>query len=361
MPLILAFVFLAAAFVFGQDPAKTGIAALSKELVENQSISDAETFAGYCAALGKFSGKDGNTFTFQPRIYDLDKLFLRKNIKLDTNYMRTFWERNLQVSIGITPNRGYILGNPTNCPLGFSYAILNNTEIPHEAFGSLMQPSQSYFLAQSYITAKISAMGNDTIKTMLRNIMNQRCYACLPKFLKDSVESKFGLSLEKMMERPHFLVDSLSKFLLRRPQLVANVKSIFGLGNRGEAGMDFKALYSTYLFTKRKPKIDPQVNVSASYCLRDDSTLAGINLNREFIDVSAGVNLIFFSRIELVPGASYRRILSNTYTDEYRTKYSPTGSVFIKIADKMVMGLNWSYNSKSKTSTANASLKTSLE
>ncbi len=360
-PVVGAIVLAATFFSYAGNPDETGVSALSRELVQKQSNGDAETFAGYCAALGKFSGKDGNTFTFEPRVYDIDKIFFRKNIDVDTGYVKTAWERNLQVSLGITPNRDYILGNPANCLAGMNYAILNNKEIPRDHFDALTQRFQSFFNAQTYITAVISAMRNDTVRAMLRAIMNQRCYACVPPFIKDSVEEKYGIPFDTLMERPRRLVDSLSNILLRRPQLVAGITALHGLGNRGEAGFDLNVSYASYLITKRKPAIDPQIHVRASFSLRDDSTRTHLNLQREIMEACAGCNVIFFSRFELMPGIACRYILSSAYTDERRTTCRPTGSVSVKIAEKLVTSLSVAYDPNARTFTANAAVKTSLE
>jgi hypothetical protein len=356
-----ALVLVATAPCFSQNSGDTGVNALSKMLAKKQSLSDAQTFAGFCAALGKFTGKEGNTFTFQPRYYDLDKLIFRRNIDVDSAYRRTAWERNLQISVGLTPNPDRVLGTPKNCQLGFGYAIFNNKEIPLPCFGSLMQPSQTYFKFQSYLTAYISSVKNDTIRTMLRKIMNERCYSCLPEFLRDSVENKFGMAFEKMMERPRNLVDSLGRFLLRRPQLVAGITGINGFGNRGEAEVDLKTSFSSYLFIRKKPPIDPQINLSASLFFQDDSTRSHLNLNRKTLNLSPGVNIIFYSKVEFMPGVSYNQILSGIYADECRSTFCPTGSFFVKIAEKLAAGFNVSYDTNTKRPTANATLKASLD
>jgi hypothetical protein len=346
---------------YSQGPDESGVAALSRELAKKQSLSDAQTFTGLCAAMGKFAGKDGNTFTFQPRYYDLDKLIFRPRTSVDSNYRQTAWERDLQINIGITPNLSRVLENPKNCQLGCSFALANNKEIPLNYFDSLMVPAQTFFDVQKYLTAFISSMKNDTIRTMLRKIMNERCYSCLPRFIRDSVEIKFGMSFDTMMARPRRLVDSLGRFLLRRPQLVADIRGIHGLGNRGETGVDLKASFSSYLFSGKKRPIDPQANLSASVSFQDDSTRAHLNLNRIMLGISPGINVIFFSKVEFIPGVSFQSIFRGMHASGPRTTASPTLSVFVKAAEKMLVGFNAGYDSNTRQVSGNATLKASLE
>ena len=359
MPAIL---ILASAVVWSQNLDKTQpVAALAKEIVRNQSTSDAVTFGGYLSAVGQFVGKDGNTVTFQPRIFDLDKIFCHKNIEIDTNYARTAWERNLQFNAGVTPNSKNLFSNPANFQIGFTFAIMNNKEIPLEDFKSVMDSYQIYTEMQSYLTGQIYMLGNDTMKTMVMKIVNHQDYASLPKFLQDSVAKKFGHPILKMMEIPEILLDSLSHILPRRPQLITDVNAIHGLGNRGEAGLEFKVSFSSYIFTQKKASIDPQVNLSASYSLADDITQSNINISRRSLDITAGINIIFFSRFDLKPGVSYTNILSGLYAHEHTISYFPTASFLVKISEKLVAVINWSYNSDKAASTANFKLKMSLE
>jgi hypothetical protein len=359
---ILGFLISASTFAICQDTIITQARLnLSKELVRRQSNSDAETFGGYLSAVGQFVGKDGNTITFQPRMYDLDKLFCNKNIDVDTYYERIAWERNLQINVGFTPNAINLFTNPANFQIGFTFAVINNKEIPVEDYRSVMNSYQVYTELQRYLTEQIQTLANDTIKTMIMKIINHQDYSYLPKFLRDSVEKKFDLPISKMMEIPKNLVDSLSHILPRRPQLIFDVNALHGLGNRGEAGLNWKTSFSSYIFVQKKGSVDPQVNLSASYSLADNITRTVVNLGRSIFDVSAGINIIFFSRFELKPGVSYMNIFSGLYAHEHQIAYSPTASFFIKIAEKFVAAINWSYNSDKAASTANFKLKTSLE
>jgi hypothetical protein len=345
-----------------QDLIKTRpVAALSKEIVRNQSNNDAVTFGGYLSAAGQFVGKDGNTVTFQPRIYDLDKIFGRNNIEVDTNYARTAWERNLQINAGVTPNAKNLFGSPANVQLGFTLAIVNNKEIPFEDYQSVMDSYQGYAGMQSYLTQQIHSIGNDTIKTMVMKMINRQDYSSLPKFLQDSVERKFGHPISTMMDIPENLVDSLSHILPRRPQLIADVNAIHGLGNRGEAGVDIKISYSSYFCAQEKAAVDPQINLSVSFSLADDITFSNVNISRRSLYAAAGFNAIFFSRFDLKPGISCTNILSGLYAHERTISCSPTVSFLVKIAEKLVAVINWSYNSDNAASTANFKLKTSLE
>jgi len=334
---------------------------LSREIVRDQSNSDAETFGGYLSAVGQFVGKGGNTVTFQPRIFDLDKIFCHKNIEVDTDYARTAWERNLQINAGVTPNSKNLFSNPTNVQMGFTFALINNKEIPLEDYKSVVDSYQIYTGMQSYLTEQIYAIGNDTIKMIMRKVINHQDYSSLPKFLQDSVQKKFGHSISKMMEIPENLMDSLSHILPRRPQLIADINAIHGLGNRGEAGLDLKVSFSSYIFIQKKADVDPQVNLSASYSLADDITQSDVNISRSTLDVTAGINTIFFSRFDLKPGISYTNILSGLYAHERMISYFPTVSFLIKITEKLVAVIHWSYNMENATSTANFKLKTSLE
>jgi hypothetical protein len=359
---IIGSLIFASTVASSQDLIKTQPAAtLAKEIVRNQSNSDAVTFGGYLSAAGQFVGKDGNTVTFQPRIYDLDKIFGRKNIEVDTNYARTAWERNLQINAGITPNAKNLFGNPENFQMGFTFAIINNKEIPLEDFQSVMDSYQMYAAMQTYLTEQIHSIGNDTIKTMVMKMVNHQDYSCLPKFLQDSVEKKFGHPISTMMDIPKNLMDSLSHILPRRPQFIADVNAIHGLGNRGEAGLDFKISFSSYLFAQKKAGVDPQLNLSVSYSFADDMARSNVNINRRSLDIAAGINIIFFSRFDLKPGISCTNIFSGRYADERVISYSPTVSFLVKIAEKIVVAINWRYNSDMAASIANFKLKTSLE
>jgi hypothetical protein len=214
---------------------------------------------------------------------------------------------------------------------------------------------------QSYLTGQIYALGNDTIKTMVMKIVNHQDYSSLPKFLQDSVKKKFGHPISQMIEIPGNLMDSLSRILPRRPQLIADVNAIHGIGNRGEAGLDFKVSFSSYIFTQKNAGVDPQIDLSASYSFADDITQSDVNISRRSLDVTTGINIIFFSRFDLKPGVSYTNILSGQYANERTTSYSPAASFLIKITEKLVAVIQWSYNSDKAASTANFKLKTSLE
>jgi hypothetical protein len=359
---ILGILISASTVALSQDLDKTQpVKTLSDEIVRNQSNSDAETFGGYLSVVGRFVGKDGNTVTLQPRIFDIDKIFSHINIEVDTNYASTAWERNLQINAGVTPNSKNLFDNPVNFQMGFTFAFMNNKEIPLEDYQSVMDSYQIYADMQSYLTGQIYALGNDTIKTMVMKIVNHQDYSSLPKFLQDSVKKKFGHPISQMMEIPENLLDSLSHILPRRPQLIADINAIHGLGNRGEAGLDLKVSFSSYIFTQKKTGVDPQVDLSASYSFVDDITQSDVNISRRNLDVTAGINIIFFSRFDLKPGVSYTNILSGQYAHERTTSYSPTASFLIKITEKLVAVIQWSYNSDKAASTANFKLKTSLE
>ena len=359
---IIGFLISASTVALSQDLGKAQPAAtLIKEIVRNQSNSDAVTFGGYLSAAGQFVGKDGNTVTFQPRIYDLDKIFGHKNIDVDTSYAKTAWERNLQINAGLTPNSKNLFSNPKNFQMGFTFAIMNNKEIPLRDYQSVMDSYKIFAAMQSYLTEQIHSIGNDTMKTMVMNMINHEDYSSLPKFLQDSLEKKFGHPIFTMMEIPEILMDSLSHVLPRRPQLIADVNAIHGLGNRGESGLDFKISFSSYFSSQKKAAMDPQIHLSASFSLADDITFSNINMSRRSLDVSAGINVIFFSRFDLKPGISCTNILSGLYAHERTISYSPTVSFLVKIAEKIVVAINWSYNSDMAASTANFKWKTSLE
>ncbi len=358
--LILEFLISAPVFTFCQSQdGKQGMSDLSKEIVKNQSNSDAETFGGYLSAVWHFVGKSGNTITLQPRIFDLDKMFSNRNIDVDTIYARKAWERNIQINIGFTPNSKNLFNAPVNFQMGFSFAVINNKEIPLKDYDSTIAPYARYTGMQRYLTEQAQTAGDSITRARIKNFINGT-NSDLPEFLRDSVKKIFGQPIGKMTAIPKELLDNLTQTLPRRPLLVVDVNGIHGLGNRGEAEVDFETSFSSYIFRQKK-NVDPQLNLSASYSLADNTELNNINLNRHILDISAGINIIFFSKVDFKPGISYTNILSGIQAKEQQTSWSPTASFLFKIAEKLVMAFNWSYDSDKAASTTILKLKTSFE
>ena len=103
----------------------------------------------------------------------------------------------IPINVGFTPNAKNLFTNPANFQMGFTFAIINNKEIPLEDYQSIMDSYQIYAGMQSYLTEQIYSIGNDTIKTMVMKMVNHQDYSSLPKFLRDSLEKKFGASYLK--------------------------------------------------------------------------------------------------------------------------------------------------------------------
>ncbi|MGA9407502.1 MAG: hypothetical protein WBW71_10255, partial [Bacteroidota bacterium] len=236
---------------------------LANELTKKQSNSDAESFGGYFSSVIQFAGSSGNTITFQPRIFDLDTIFFSKAANIDSNYTKKTWERSLQTNIGFTPNTKALFDKPSNFQFGINYAFQSNKEIPLSAM-------QHFFDFQDFLTDWMeNSAASDTLKKLIRGIINHGDFSNLPKSLQDEVQKQFGMSIDDLMKIPQHLVDSLSKVLQRRPQLILGVNATDGLGNDSQYGLDVKGSFSSYIFSNVDSVWDPEISVSASYSPTD--------------------------------------------------------------------------------------------
>ncbi len=326
----------------------------------DQSLDNSLAFSGYFSAVASFVGSQNNTITLQPTLYALNNIFHGRSTMIDTTYAKEIFARNFQFNLGFTPNAKDLFSKPPDYQAGFTFALLNNKDIPLEYFDISSGPwkrfSEMWDTLNQYLYGLHTKLTKEDYHRILA-IADSGYYELLPDTIYIYLKKNFGDVLGQDFQKK--MVDSLSKALSRQSLLTLGGNTTYGLTNYWWDDFTFKATYSKYILPKKVAWIDPSVDLTASYSAEDDTSKIGKNSQREVFQFSAEVNLRM-SNFEFRPGISLKNIPNGLYKSETQNKVSPTADFDLKIADKTVVALTLNYDKDIRKLTGGLKIQSSL-
>lgn len=326
----------------------------------DQSLDNSLAFSGYFSAVANFVGSQNNTITLQPTLYALNNIIHGRSTTIDTTYAKEVFARNFQINLGITPNAKDFFSKPTDYQAGFTFALLNNKDIPLEYFDISSGPwkrfSEMWDTLNQYLYGLHARLTKADYHRIIA-IADSGYYELLPDTIYNYLRKNFGDVMGRDFQKK--MVDSLSKALSRQSLLTLGGNAIYGLTSYWWDDFTITAAYSKYILPQKGFWIDPSVDLTASYSVEDDTSKIGKNSQREVFQLSAEFNLRM-SNFEIRPGVSLKNIPKGLYKKETQNKVSPTADFDLKIADKTVVALTLNYDKDIGKLTGGLKIQSSL-
>jgi hypothetical protein len=357
--------FLLSNLVFAQKQDKMNVNSAYQQTIDkvfvDQSLDYSLKFGGYLTALASFVGSQSNTITLQPTVYALSNLIHGRSTTIDTTFAKEVFARNSQINLGFTPNAKNLFGKPSDYQVGFTYAILNNKDIPLQDFDVLTGPWKHFSDMQDTLNHyfyQLDPTGKNADVIRMNAIADSGYYSLLPDSIYKYLKQTYAEVLDKDFQTN--IIDSLSKSLSRQPLLTIGVNATYTLSDYWWDDFTFKATYSKYLFRRKGSFVDPSVDVTATYSLQDDTAKVGKNSGRRVAQLLAEINLRG-SIFEVRPGISCTHVPNGLYEKEKQDKISPTAELDVKIANKTVVAFTIKYDNDTKLITGGLKLQSSLK
>jgi hypothetical protein len=334
---------------------------LGNKIFEDQSLDHSLKFGGYLSAVANFAGVQNNTITLQPTLYALNNLLHGWSTTIDTTYAKEIFLRNSQIDLGFTPNAKNLFAKPSDYQVGFTYAILNNKDIPLEDFDISSGPWKRFSDMLDTLYSDLYELRDQMTKDdfhRICSIADNGYYELLPDSIYRYLKGTYGDVLSRNFQKN--IIDSLANELSRQSLLTVSGKATYKLSNYWWDDFTFKATFSKYILSKKGSFVDPSIDVTASYSMQDDTTKVGKNSDRQTVQLLVELNLRG-SMFEIRPGISFTHVPNGLYEKEKQDKISPTAEFDLKIAAKTIVAFTMNYDNDTKKVTGGLKIQGSLK
>ncbi len=365
----------------------TAILVSGKLLAQKPSIQNADSiryskmtgddkanFWGTLGVVGNFIGESGNSFSFQPSLYNIRTWFNSKYEEAPY-FRKERILRNTQLNLGLTPSQSTILTYDT-AQLGFTYAFLNNKNLVKDDY-DLLSNSPEFLTRNTIITILTNCLSDPAFSSStgaIRSLIRKPTIAATDlDEIQDTVVYVVAAVLNIPRDKDFTAVSIKPKIikayngaqeafarelaaLPKRSLITGSYNGIYDFIHGQWQEFDFTPFsWNVYLLKKiqqAKGRMAecPAINLSLTYIVSDDTAKKVFNLDREIYKASAGINFVISKGkqdqpfIEIKPAADYQYIQSGKYQKETYTTVKPSITLRIDISSSVSIPITIKYD-----------------